>query len=350
MNRETFLAARAARAAVLGLGSNDDIYFYGEGDPSDADIVKLAVTLALAAKALSVSPPERCNGSGYNWHFDCDYPCGGCLKCRPAGGPAWYVGAALWKLAHSEAHAALAVALDGFAALAAIGRAVANAGAVGASVALFVGGAVAEWNTVRKGRWYKVTGKRGKAKEFFGLVGECTWMGEVESGRPRPIGWRGSWNTTTTLRAGIAREGFDKPAYVPASCLSPVETPAAAKVVKAAKELELARKAVRPAFAGRVGKRGDTGLIVEGKFAGKSGKVFWKSPDGKRVGVDIGASEPAWCSANDVVAVAARFNPGNSFEERDAALAGAEACMLALAAAGFDKAAEKYGALAKSLG
>lgn len=349
-----FDAARAARAAVLGLGRYDGLWPSSEGEPTERDVAMLKVSTTQAFSALNPAMPVRCSGSGYVRGFDDDWPCGGCAKCAPRATWAWAMGVALWKLAHYEKHAEFAAALAGFEALAALGRAVAEAGEVGASIALFLGDTVAEHNTVRKGRWYKVTGKRGKAKEFFGLAGECVWVGEVESGPARPSHWRGSWTRSTTLRAKIVPAGGEGVGekggfYVPASCLSPVTPPPGAVEKMKAKELELARKAVRPAFNGRTGKRGDKGLIVEGKYAGKSGTVFWKSPDGKRVGVDVGASEPAWCSAHDVVAPASRFNVGYSVTERDAAVAGAEACMLALAAAGFDAAAEEYGALARAL-
>ena len=63
---------------------------------------------------------------------------------------------------------------------------------------------------------------------------------------------------------------------------------------------------VSPVFSGRAGRNGDIGYIHAGPHAGKSGVVFWQSPDKSRVGVKSCVCkrrcdhEPMWCNALDV--------------------------------------------------
>lgn len=247
-----------------------------------------------ATTTLSV-PGNVCGGKGYivhPAHWDSGWPdtttdCGGCLACRPALALAVFFGAF-----------DRAPALAGFAALAAVGNAVAVAAAPAAGVVAMVAGAMAAWNTPVKGGWYEVTGKRGKAKDNVGLVGECIWVGEKET-------WRYGRLQNTTARVGLKPVGATEAVFVPASAVTRVPVPAAALPAIAAKEAAVAAKAARtPAAAGK----GDVVKVTHGPCAGNTGRVFWvgSGKHGARFGLDTDLARkkgrcptPLWVDAVD---------------------------------------------------
>ena len=73
-----------------------------------------------------------------------------------------------------------------------------------------------------------------------------------------------------------------------------------------APKLAVAEPPVYPLFSGRVGRDGDVGYIHAGQYVGKSGVVFWQSPDKSRIGLRACSCkrrcshEPMWCNARDV--------------------------------------------------
>lgn len=298
-----------------------------------------------------------CGGRGYYHHFDTDYDCGGCAACDRfvrIGRNLAQIG----KLQSTEElRARLEVALVAYEALQAIGKAIAAALAPGARVQAFIMGAVAEWKTVRKGRWYEVTGKRGNAKLVQGKIGQC--MGVYTEERRSMYG---TWSYGSTTKAALKIEGQEKLAYVTVGNLEPVTEPADAERARMEREAAAQRKAIeRPAFPAHcAGRHGVRGCIVDGVHRGKSGKVFWHGvKNGEpRVGVKLCACkkrcscEVAWCSARDVVTAHASpmatavATPTGIVEI--SAMEIAEMQALALARAGFEAEAAAWFAAMKA--
>jgi len=251
----------------------------------------------LAVFAPGHGPAYGCGGSRYYWHFDTEYPCGGCHACVPEGKAAYFVGLFIYRAAH---FAAVSASASAYGALAAVGKAVAAAAAPGAGVGAFVTGAIAVWNEHTKGAWYEVTGKRGTAKAHFGKVGECVWVGER--------GFTKYGHTSYSVRVGIKPLGASEALFVPASCVTRVLPPAEALPAIAAKEAAVAEKAARtPLAAGK----GSIVTVAFGPCAGAIGRVFWvgSGKGGPRFGLDPDLDRkkgrcpsPLWVDARDCVA------------------------------------------------
>lgn len=244
----------------------------------------------------SPTPPGgHCDGYG-NIHLghDSDYDCGGCFGCRPQRAAiGWSIGAWFWSIVTGAERARLECGVRGMQVLASIGRAVASAGAPGLGVGRWLADTIAEWNLVRSGRWYRVVGRRGKAKEHFGVEGEVVRIEEA----PGYQGGRG------TRRAALKIPGETKWIWVPVSTLAPAREPAEVTREKRREEESKAERAKRPAFAGA---KGDAAWVIDGPNAGRNGTVIWTgfARGEQRVGVKWGAGENdvAWCSAVDVIA------------------------------------------------
>lgn len=289
-------------------------------------------------------PPNMasgCGGKGYHWVYDTDYPCSGCYACRAHRDPmvivAWWVGVMVWALATSRVRADLRQGVRGMQALASIG---AVFGAIGDTLngpSTFLCAMVQEWNTVRVGRWYRVTGKRGKAKGHHGAEGEVMRL-EHAAGRYGSVG---------TLRAALKLPGESKWAWVPASTLEPAHEPEERVRAKRAEEEIATVRAARPPYAG---SKGDIAYIVDGPSAGKHGTVIWTGT-GKggvaRVGVKIGPAKEdvAWADALDVSA---------SLADATAVIAGpgteVDAALIDAVAGGDDEARLALGDLAEVRG
>jgi hypothetical protein len=263
-------------------------------------------------KASRTSTVHGCGGSGWYWVFDTDYPCGGCAQCSSLHSLGHALATAGRLTAEEELRASCEIALAAYSALRAIGAAIAAALSPGKAVQQFVEGATAEWNTVRKGRYYTVAGKRGNAKKVHGAIGRC--MGIYAEER---VSRYGSYSYGTTTKAALKIEGHEKLVYVTVGNLEPVVEPADARAAREAREAAKAREAAiqaaRPAFPAHLaGRHGATGNIIAGPFSGKTGKVFWYGvkAGGARVGVKLCSCskrcscQVAWCSAHDVVPAA----------------------------------------------
>lgn len=397
---------RTARRSLLGF--EDYGFRVWSGEPTEAQVARVTAPPSHAEVLRALGPVacrEVCRGGTVQLMSDDWGNCGGCCGCagvhtvgyRLAYASALGVGGVgeradaarrareqfeacravgifVWRAAQSDAHAALYRSVAGFDALARFGHQVAEIAKIGDAISAFVQGAIAAWNTVVKGRWYRVEGKRGKAKIHHGIEGECVWIGESSYVQERPANWRGNWRgrTSTTLRAGILPLGSldgAKPIYVPASCLAPINAPAegAARTEKRARAK--AERGVRPNYYGRTGRKADVGCVVAGPHRGTVGQVFWSKifdvlgEDG-RVGVKISKdAEPMWIGARDVVGPAARYaefakfeierhldgEPGAKATRLDALLAGAYANAEALADAGFDAESEEWAAITKQI-
>lgn len=387
---------RAARRALLGF--EDYVLRIWSGDqPSETQIARVTAGPSYAEVLRALGPVARreiCRGGTVQVMSDdwanC-HGCCGCAGCHTAGykmalgsysQPNYEaarnqfeacrsVGIFLWRAAQIDAHAQLYQSVAGFAALAEIGRQVAEIAKIGYAISAFIQGAIAIWNTVTKGRWYRVEGKRGKAKAHYGTEGECVWIGETSYVQERPANWRGNWRgrTSTTLRAGILSIGADKPIYVSTSSLSPITAPIEGAARAEKRTRAKAERNVRPNYYGRTGRKADIGCVVAGSHRGTRGQVFWSKihdvlgEDG-RVGIKTSKdAEPMWIGARDVVGPAARYaefakfeierladgEPGAKVTRLDALLAGAYACAEALSDAGFDREAEEWAAVTKQI-
>jgi hypothetical protein len=398
MSLAEYEALRAARRALLGFEDMYGLQIWGDG-PTDTQVARVTAPPSYAEVLRALGPVARreiCRGGTVqvmsdDW-ADC-HGCCGCAGCHTAGYRAAVgsysapnyeraraqfeacrgVGIFLWRAAQLDAHVQLYRSVAGFEALASVGRQVAEIAKIGYAISSFVQGAIAAWNTVTKGCWYRVEGKRGKAKAHHGVLGECVWIGESTYVQERPAGWRGTWRgrTSSTLRAGILPLGGDKPIYVPTSSLAPVKAPTEGSVRAETRVRAKAERNVRPNYYGLTGKKADVGCVVAGPHRGKQGQVFWSKisdvlgEDG-RVGVKTSRdAEPMWIGARDVVGPAARYAEFAKFEiERfaddeagagmktarlDALLAGAYANAEALVDAGFDAEAEVWGAVTKQI-
>jgi hypothetical protein len=388
-------ALRAARLSLLGF---EDIYglrIWSGDAPSDDQVALVTAPPSHAEVLRALGPVARrevCRGGTVQVMSDDWANCKGCCGCagchtagyRSAAGsysrPSYdaaraqfeacrAIGIFVWRAAHVEAHGAIYQGVAGYDMLARIGRQIAAIGAVPAAIATFVRAAVAIDAKPIKGYWYRVEGKRGKAKAHQGLEGECTWIGESSYAQERPRGWRGNWNgrTSTTLRAAILPTGAEKPTYVPASSLTRIPTPASGADRTAKRDLAKAVRHVRPNYYGRTGRKADVGYVVAGPHKGVTGQVFWTKiidvlGDDGRVGVKTSRdAEPLWIAARDVVGLGKRFVEFAKFEiervadgsakvERlDGVITGAYAVVEALVEAGFDEAAQEWGQAVKQI-
>lgn len=395
---DAYETLRRERHILLGF-EDYGLQLWADSAPSEAQVARVTAPPSYAEVRRALGPVARrevCRGGTVQVMSDIWESCHGCCGCagvHTTGYRAAYsghrdridasaaasaqfeacraVGIFVWRTSCLAAHAQLYQSVAGFEALAQVGRAVTAIAAVGYAIGAFVRGAVAEWNSVRKGRWYRVEGKRGKAKAHQGALGECVWIGESSYVQERPAGWRGTWRgrTSTTLRAGILPIGAEKPIYVPTSSLAPATAPAEGEVRAEKRARAKAERGVRPNFYGRTGRKADVGYVVGGPHRGVQGQVFWSKildvlgEDG-RVGIKTSKdAEPMWIGARDIVGPAARFAEFAKFEiERvadgdlgakparlDTILAGAYACAEALADVGFDAAAEEWAAVTKQI-
>ena len=255
-----------------------------------------------------------CGGRGYYASFDTDYDCYGCPSCNWTHRLGYAIAMAASLTAAEPQRARCQTALTAYTALCAIGKTIAAALSIGAAVQAFVLGATAAWNEVRKGRWYKVEGKRGNAKKVHGAIGQC--MGIYTEERTSRYG---SYSYGKTTKAALKIDGHEKLVYVTIANLEPVTEPEGAREARIERDTAKARaqaeRTVRPAFPARLaGRSGAIGRIIFGQHAGKAGKVFWygEKADGPRVGVKLCsctkrcACQVAWVSAHDVVPAEAR--------------------------------------------
>jgi hypothetical protein len=391
-------ALRAARRALLGFEDSYGLQIWNE-EPTESQVTRVTAPPSYAEVLRALGPVPRrevCRGGTVQVMSDDWENCRGCCGCagaHTAGYRATYseyrdridasaaaraqfeacraIGIFVWRAAQLPAHAALYRSVAGFEALAQIGRQIAAVAAIGYAISAFVRGVIAESNAVRKGHWYRIEGKCGKAKAHHGVEGECVWIGESTYEQERPAGWRGTWRgrTSSTLRAGILPLGADKAIYVPASSLAPTKAPTEGVERATQRARARAERGVRPNYYGRTGRKADVGYVVSGPHRGTTGQVFWSKifdvlgADG-RVGVKTSkGAEPLWIGARDVVGPAKRFAEFAKFEfERvadgesgaktarlDAVIAGAYACAEALVDAGFDAAAEEWAAVATQI-
>ena len=394
---DEYEALRTARRTLLGFEDVYDLQVWGGGEPTETQVARVTAPPSLAEVLRALGPVARrevCRSGTVQVMSDVWESCQGCCGCAGMHTTGYRialgsyrspnydvaqaqfeacraVGIFMWRAAQLDAHTALYRSVAGFAALAEIGRQIGEIAKIGYAISAFVRGAIAAWNTVVKGRWYRVEGKRGKAKAHHGALGECVWIGESSYVQERPAGWRGNWRgrTSTTLRAGILPLGADKAIYVPTSSLVPAKAPTAGIDRSEKRARAKAERAVRPNYYGRTGKKADVGYVVSGSHKGTQGQVFWSKihdvlgEDG-RVGVKTSKdAEPMWIGARDVVGPAKRFAEFAKFEierrdddplsykpERlEAVLAGAYACTEALAEAGFDAAAEEWAVVTKQI-
>lgn len=240
--------------------------------------------------------PNRCNGRGYVQHFDDYWDCGGCVGCRPDSVTPWLIGLAIWRAANYEEHARIRESLRGFAGLAAIGRAIADASAVPTSLGRALTAAIKWWTTPVVNGWYLVTGTRGKAKAHHLKYGEC-----VEVIRDQYQ--RGRWVVATTLTMKLLpRNGI--PIWVPAGQVERIPPPPIAASREATRKI----LSSRPAWDGR---KDELAFICQpGDHFNKPCRVMWISPDRKRVGVFIvdlmplkhhqGDEKPVWLQITDL--------------------------------------------------
>jgi hypothetical protein len=211
------------------------------------------------------------------------------------------------------------------------------------------------WNTIQKGSWYRVTGRRGNAKECHGLVGKCIWIGDT---------FNPYTGNVSGQRVGLLAEGSDIPVWVSAKQITRIPPPAAAVV--AAAQRDAARAAVqaeamqRPAFAGAVANKhartsGDMVVVIAGKDAGKRGEVFWRGEDRKqpgtfRLGVRTLDRETLWVGERDVVGSISSYRLWpKTLAERASMYATAEMFMLALDRFGYAYDAAKWSTFALEL-
>ena len=255
---------------------------------------------------------DGCGGRGYYRSFDTDYDCYGCASCSWTHRLGYAIAKAAALTAAEPMRVRCQTAMAAYTALRSIGQTIAAALSIGAAVQAFVLGATAAWNEVRKGRWYKVEGKRGNAKKVHGAIGQC--MGIYTEDR---VSRYGSYSYGKTTKAALKIDGHEKLVYVTIANLEPVTEPEEAREARAQREADKAKKATerttRPAFPARLaGRSGAIGRIIFGQHAGKAGKVFWygEKAEGPRVGVKLCSCskrctcQVAWCSAHDVVPAA----------------------------------------------
>jgi hypothetical protein len=393
MTPTDYEALRASRRAILGF-EDYGLQIWGGGDPSDAQVARVTAPLSYAEILGALGPVTRrtfCRGGTVQVMSDVWENCSGCCGCAGMHTAGYYntvsyraarhdegraqfeacraIGIFVWRMAQLDAHTKLYQDVVGFDMLARIGRQIAAIGAIPAGICTFVRSALAVDKSPLKGFWYRVDGKRGKAKAHHGVEGECVWSGETSHVQDRPQGWRGTWNgrTSTTSRVGILPIDTDKPIYVPASCVTRIPTPADGADRTAKRAYVKAVRGVRPNYYGHTGRKADVGCVVAGPHKGLTGQVFWSkisdvlgSEDG-RVGLKTSRdAESLWLSARDVIGPAKRFvefakfeidrvADGGTISRLDTMLAGAYANAEALVDAGFDTVAEEWAAIVKQI-
>lgn len=163
-------------------------------------------TLSIRVRA-ATGERDRCHGSRYIWHFDTDYPCTGCGGCRNQDAPraAESVGLFVFHVANAARHQETRDALLGIECLSRIGHAVEAALRPGWALQDLTTWATDAYNEIRKGRWYRVTGRQGNARDHFGAEGECTWVGEDDFGTARMSLRVPGLSRTYTTRDGVTK-------------------------------------------------------------------------------------------------------------------------------------------------
>lgn len=278
--------------------------------------------------------------AGYRWHWDCDYPCGGCYNCRAEVRLAWIAGATVFILGGGRER--IADALGAFQALANVGRAVFHALNIGYAVAQGLRNIVDSYHAIAIGAHYEVTGRRGSAKQHVGFRGECVWIGPDAYGREF---------------AKMALKNQDgQRIYAACGQVTRIPTPEGVVTFKSQREETLERRKAMPKFPFN---KGDIAVIVSGIFKGRTGKIFWiGNKNGiERLGLKdflderIGTRqerniEPMWIDASEALPyqpeiVACRLGH-EDFEL-------AERIAVVFAEAGFQSTAEKWITVAASL-
>lgn len=228
------------------------------------------------------TPPVRDCYGGYVRHWDTDYPCPGCAKCRPDSLNAWAVGAFVWHVANASAHHETRQALTGLESLARIGLAVESALMPGLSIQMFVEDCTHAYNVVRKGNWYRVSGRRGNARNALGVEGECVWVGDAVAGAAYGRELR------TYTRVGLQPRPPMTVVWLSAGQIERIPTPPDAALVQL----------LRSSYKKFDGKKGDYAYYIEGPNHGRHGRVFWIGKD--RLGLkDHKTGEALWGRALD---------------------------------------------------
>lgn len=238
-----------------------------------------------------------------------DYDCN-CAYCNYSVQAKYVAEAAARTAATAEHRAWVAQITSSYKALAAIGRAVHQALVIGnmlRTLAIWAGTAYDSLDGNLKGMTFKVTGKAGRAKAQHGKVGVVRWVGEdarATSYYSRDV------KVTTVL--GLAIEGEPKLVYVPAKqCTRQAIT---AEQNMARIETAIMDQAIKEVLtwtgtipAKKRSEKRDAHLarcplvyVTSGRDKGASGRAFWKSPDGKRVGVETGTVGVVWVQASQV--------------------------------------------------
>jgi hypothetical protein len=283
------------------------------------------------------SPGGGCDGRGYYWLGDTDYPCGGCYRCKPVARPAAHIGCFIYNAGTFVERVQLARCVLAMECLAAIGAAIEAALGLGREVAKGFEAFVTSWNVPMKGAWYRVTGTRGRAAEARGAEGECVYL------REQP---RDRYGSAYVWRLGLQIKDREGLVYVNAPSVERIPVPAD---VAAMKQLEAVAKAaaamkasVRPEFQGVAGRNGDIGCVISGPHKGKQGVVFWKgiARGEPTAGLTTATGEKLWVGIRDVVAPAARATV-----EADIA----ELLFVMLAEAGFEAESTAYGKICTKL-
>ena len=206
---------------------------------------------------------------------------------------AWSFGRFAWLGARVPQITRYATALSAFAVLGTIGQAIAAALSPGLGVSLFITDAITKWNTVTEGGWYRVTGGRGTAAKAKGFEGQLVSLYKNDYGTLRAKLVAADGSTATVASKQISRLPAPKAIAEP-------------DMPKAKRDAVRAEVISRPMYWGRVGRRGETGYVYAGKYAGQTGHVFWQSADRAKLGLkNCGCSgrcdhPVVWCSAHDV--------------------------------------------------
>lgn len=202
--------------------------------------------------------------------------------------------------AATAAHRARIVELIGaFRCLAAIGAAIRSAGAPGAGFARMIHDA-GELRTSTGGNLrgfsFRVTGRRGSAKQHFGRAGVCKWKGD---------------NSYGGIKLGLAIPGEEKLAYCSFAQLEriPLTVEQIESDLYERSEAMMVRDATascRPKLVVALKRRGNgpVAYVVNGRDAGASGQVFWCGPDKRnepnaRLGIRTASGAIVWASAYD---------------------------------------------------
>lgn len=257
-----------------------------------------------------VASNNACGGSRWIRHFSTDYPCSGCWGCGgPGAQAAWAISRFVWCAGVAPSHRVAADAIKGFEALATIGAALVCLTQWFAALADMPRRLTVDFNRVRIGNWYVVTGGRGNAAQHKGKVGRCEWRGVSENGYNTP---RCALVTMTSERFYVSEGQVSRhlPDEVEQNRDRQID-----RTLRAKQEAQAAYNAAEKCTAGR----GGLVVIIAGEHKDKTGEVFWTGEkNGKlRLGVrELGTQssekyakrgevirEPMWIDASESRAI-----------------------------------------------